>query len=95
MRLLTNRRYRIIDFGRTKRGTFGEIETIEYDPYRNARICLVNYEEAATQTPGTTEIWLGLAIVFSHLELVFGHARDQRVQFQTVQASQSLQVTQL
>ena len=39
------RRYRIIDFGRTKRGTFGEIETIEYDPYRNARICLVNYED--------------------------------------------------
>jgi len=39
------RKYRIIDFGRTKRGMFGEIETIEYDPYRNARICLVRYED--------------------------------------------------
>mmetsp|Transcript_17885 Transcript_17885/g.39249 ORF Transcript_17885/g.39249 Transcript_17885/m.39249 type:complete len:403 (-) Transcript_17885:70-1278(-) len=37
--------YRIIDFGRTKRGMYGTIETIEYDPYRNARICLVSYED--------------------------------------------------
>jgi len=37
--------YRIIDFGRTKRGMFGTIETIEYDPYRNTRICLVRYED--------------------------------------------------
>lgn len=39
------RKYRIIDFGRTKRGIFGEITTIEYDPYRNCRICLVKYED--------------------------------------------------
>jgi len=39
------RMYRIIDFGRTKRGMFGVIETIEYDPYRNTRICLVKYED--------------------------------------------------
>jgi large subunit ribosomal protein L2 len=39
------RRYRIIDFGRKKRGMFGTIETIEYDPYRNCRICLVKYED--------------------------------------------------
>mmetsp|Transcript_94854 Transcript_94854/g.267973 ORF Transcript_94854/g.267973 Transcript_94854/m.267973 type:complete len:417 (+) Transcript_94854:127-1377(+) len=39
------RRYRVIDFGRTKRGIFGTIETIEYDPFRNARICLVKYED--------------------------------------------------
>ncbi|CAE8735744.1 unnamed protein product [Polarella glacialis] len=39
------RKYRIIDFGRTKRGMFGVIETVEYDPYRNARICLVKYED--------------------------------------------------
>jgi len=37
--------YRVIDFGRTKRGMFGTIETIEYDPYRNTRICLVKYED--------------------------------------------------
>mmetsp|Transcript_114075 Transcript_114075/g.285375 ORF Transcript_114075/g.285375 Transcript_114075/m.285375 type:complete len:421 (-) Transcript_114075:44-1306(-) len=39
------RMYRVIDWGRKKRGIFGTIETIEYDPYRNARICLVNYED--------------------------------------------------
>merc|ERR1719464_14465 len=39
------RKYRIIDFGRTKRGLFGTIKTIEYDPYRNTRICLVKYED--------------------------------------------------
>eukprot|EP00929_Paragymnodinium_shiwhaense_P086424 TRINITY_DN4693_c0_g1_i1.p2 TRINITY_DN4693_c0_g1~~TRINITY_DN4693_c0_g1_i1.p2 ORF type:complete len:406 (-),score=45.61 TRINITY_DN4693_c0_g1_i1:134-1351(-) len=39
------RLYRIIDFGRTKRGIFGTIKTVEYDPYRNARICLVQYED--------------------------------------------------
>lgn len=39
------RLYRIIDFGRTKRGMFGTIETIEYDPYRNTRVCLVKYED--------------------------------------------------
>lgn len=39
------RLYRIIDFGRTKRGVFGTIQTVEYDPYRNARICLVEYED--------------------------------------------------
>jgi len=39
------RMYRVIDWARSKRGVFGTIETIEYDPYRNARICLVNYED--------------------------------------------------
>lgn len=39
------RMYRVIDFGRTKRDMFGTIQTIEYDPYRNARICLVKYED--------------------------------------------------
>eukprot|EP00403_Amphidinium_massartii_P011563 CAMPEP_0178410944 /NCGR_PEP_ID=MMETSP0689_2-20121128/21243_1 /TAXON_ID=160604 /ORGANISM="Amphidinium massartii, Strain CS-259" /LENGTH=390 /DNA_ID=CAMNT_0020032141 /DNA_START=46 /DNA_END=1218 /DNA_ORIENTATION=- len=39
------RMYRTIDFNRTKRGMFAEIETVEYDPYRNARICLVRYED--------------------------------------------------
>jgi large subunit ribosomal protein L2 len=38
-------KYRVIDFARRKRGIYGTIETIEYDPYRNARICLVKYED--------------------------------------------------
>ena len=38
-----NRAYRIIDFKRDKAGIPGKIATIEYDPNRTARICLVNY----------------------------------------------------
>lgn len=39
----TKRTYRIIDFKRNKAGVPGKIATIEYDPNRSARICLVNY----------------------------------------------------
>ncbi len=35
--------YRIIDFKRNKFGVEGTVATIEYDPYRNCRICLINY----------------------------------------------------
>jgi large subunit ribosomal protein L2 len=35
--------YRIIDFKRNKFDIEGKIATVEYDPYRNCRICLVNY----------------------------------------------------
>lgn len=37
------RAYRVIDFKRDKIGITGTIMTIEYDPNRNVRICLVNY----------------------------------------------------
>ncbi|QBQ08136.1 50S ribosomal protein L2 [Spiroplasma gladiatoris] len=37
------RKYRIIDFKRNKYDISGKIATIEYDPNRNAFICLVNY----------------------------------------------------
>nr|YP_010715508.1 ribosomal protein L2 [Todea barbara]WDE24590.1 ribosomal protein L2 [Todea barbara] len=37
------RLYRQIDFGRDKKGIVGRITSIEYDPNRNAYICLVNY----------------------------------------------------
>jgi len=39
------RRYRIIDFKRNKIGIPATIETIEYDPNRNARIALVKYND--------------------------------------------------
>ena len=39
------RRYRLIDFKRNKRNTIGKIVSIEYDPNRNARIALVQYED--------------------------------------------------
>ncbi|MDD2399485.1 MAG: 50S ribosomal protein L2 [Sulfurovum sp.] len=35
--------YRIIDFKRNKFGIEGTVATVEYDPYRNCRICLVKY----------------------------------------------------
>ncbi len=35
--------YRIIDFKRNKFGIPGKVATIEYDPYRNCRIALINY----------------------------------------------------
>ncbi len=37
--------YRIIDFKRNKLGVQGTVATIEYDPYRNCRICLVKYTD--------------------------------------------------
>lgn len=36
-------KYRVIDFKRNKRDVVGTIASIEYDPNRNAFICLVNY----------------------------------------------------
>lgn len=37
--------YRIIDFKRRKFGIQGVVSTIEYDPYRNCRIALINYKD--------------------------------------------------
>ncbi len=37
------RKYRLIDFKRNKDNVLGVIKTIEYDPNRNANICLVSY----------------------------------------------------
>ena len=39
------RRYRIIDFKRTKDGVPGKVETLEYDPNRSAHIALVLYRD--------------------------------------------------
>ena len=37
------RKYRVIDFKRNKFDIEGVVSTIEYDPNRNANICLINY----------------------------------------------------
>nr|AIJ28362.1 ribosomal protein L2 [Trifolium semipilosum] len=37
------RLYRKIDFRRNEKDIYGRIETIEYDPNRNAHICLIHY----------------------------------------------------
>ncbi len=39
------RLYRIVDFKRDKIGIEGTVMTIEYDPNRNVRICLINYAD--------------------------------------------------
>src|SRR5690606_12779348 len=39
------RRYRLVDFKRTKFDVVGTVERIEYDPNRTAFIALVNYED--------------------------------------------------
>ena len=39
------RRYRLIDFNRSKYGINGTVTTIEYDPNRNARISLICYSD--------------------------------------------------
>ena len=39
------RRYRIIDFARNKFGVVGEVLSIEYDPNRSSRICLIQYTD--------------------------------------------------
>jgi large subunit ribosomal protein L2 len=39
------RLYRTIDFLRNKKNVSGKIKTIEYDPNRNAYVCLTNYED--------------------------------------------------
>ncbi|MBI4375745.1 MAG: 50S ribosomal protein L2 [Elusimicrobia bacterium] len=39
------RAYRIVDFKRDKIGVAGKIASIEYDPNRSARICLVHYAD--------------------------------------------------
>ena len=39
------RRYRIIDFKRTKLDVIGTVERIEYDPNRSAFIALIKYED--------------------------------------------------
>jgi large subunit ribosomal protein L2 len=39
------RKYRLIDFHRNKENIEGTIASIEYDPNRNARIALVNYQD--------------------------------------------------
>lgn len=39
------RRYRVIDFRRDKDGVPGRVASVEYDPNRTARICLVHYAD--------------------------------------------------
>jgi|Transcript_66856 large subunit ribosomal protein L2 len=37
--------YRIIDFKRNKKNILGKVSSVQYDPNRNSRIALINYED--------------------------------------------------
>jgi large subunit ribosomal protein L2 len=37
--------YRIIDFKRNKKNILGKVASVQYDPNRNSRIALINYED--------------------------------------------------
>lgn len=39
------RKYRLVDFKRTKRDVSAKVQSIEYDPNRSARIALLQYED--------------------------------------------------
>ena len=43
------RRYRKIDFKRTKHGVPAKVFSVEYDPNRSARICLLHYADGETR----------------------------------------------
>ncbi len=43
------KKYRIIDFKRSKKNILGIVSSIQYDPYRNARIALINYQDGEKQ----------------------------------------------
>ncbi|NEM96774.1 50S ribosomal protein L2 [Pontibacter burrus] len=58
------RKYRMIDFKRTKHGVPATVKTIEYDPNRTARIALLNYADGEkSYIIAPTGIQVGTVIV--------------------------------
>jgi ribosomal protein L2 len=51
------RRYRIVDFKRTKDGVPAKVAAIEYDPNRSARIALLHYATARRPTSWRRCAW--------------------------------------
>jgi len=69
--------YRIIDFKRNKFDVPGVIATIEYDPYRNCRIALVNYADGDKRyilQPKGLEVGDSIASAVSGLDIKAGNA---------------------
>jgi len=69
--------YRIIDFKRNKLNVPGTITTVEYDPYRNCRICLVNYADGEKRyilQPSGLKIGDVIAAAESGLDILPGNA---------------------
>ena len=69
--------YRIIDFKRNKFGVPGTVATIEYDPYRNCRIALINYADGEKRyiiQPSGLEVGNVISSAESGLDIVNGNA---------------------
>jgi len=69
--------YRIIDFKRNKLNVPGTIATVEYDPYRNCRICLVNYADGEKRyiiQPSGLKVGATVCAADSGLDILPGNA---------------------
>jgi len=69
--------YRIIDFKRDKFGVPGKVATVEYDPYRNCRICLVHYNDGDKRyilQPAGLKVGDVVAAAESGLDIIPGNA---------------------
>ncbi len=69
--------YRIIDFKRNKLNVPGTIATVEYDPYRNCRICLVNYADGEKRyiiQPSGLKVGATISAAESGLDILPGNA---------------------
>lgn len=69
--------YRIIDFKRNKLNVPGIVATVEYDPYRNCRICLINYADGEKRyilQPSGLKVGTTIASAESGLDILPGNA---------------------
>ena len=69
--------YRIIDFKRNKLNVPGTVATVEYDPYRNCRICLINYADGEKRyiiQPSGLTVGTTITAAESGLDILPGNA---------------------
>ncbi len=69
--------YRIIDFKRNKLNVPGTVATVEYDPYRNCRICLINYADGDKRyiiQPSGLKVGATVSAAESGLDILPGNA---------------------
>ena len=72
------RKYRIIDFKRNKDDIPATVKTVEYDPNRNARICLVSYADGEKRyILAPKDLKVGDKIVSGpHTDIIVGNALE-------------------
>ena len=71
------KQYRIIDFKRNKFDIPGVVSTIEYDPYRNCRICLITYADGDKRyilQPSGLKVGVTVQAAESGLDILPGNA---------------------